>query len=105
MLTSVNARIGKWLSAALDDPNVCDEMKIDIRAWFDAAQSKQRFIVETSPERFLELQVVPLPEWAQLIESVGIPTTIALYDGDGFVVWPEPERRQTVFQLIALSQQ
>ena len=28
--------IGKWLSAALDDPNVCDAMKMDIRAWFDA---------------------------------------------------------------------
>ena len=28
--------IGKWLSAALDDPDVCDAMKMDIRAWFDA---------------------------------------------------------------------
>ena len=26
--------LGKWLSAALDDPNVCDEMKRDIHAWF-----------------------------------------------------------------------
>jgi hypothetical protein len=29
-------RIGSWLSAALDDPNVCAEMKADILAWFDA---------------------------------------------------------------------
>lgn len=28
-------RIGRWLSAALDDPNVCDEMKADINAWFE----------------------------------------------------------------------
>ncbi len=29
-------RIGSWLSAALDDPNVCADMKADILAWFDA---------------------------------------------------------------------
>lgn len=27
--------IGVWLSAALDDPDVCDEMTRDIREWFD----------------------------------------------------------------------
>jgi len=26
--------IAKWLSAALSDPNVCQEMKADIEAWF-----------------------------------------------------------------------
>ena len=31
-----NERIGKWLSAALDDPSVCSEMKADIRTWFEA---------------------------------------------------------------------
>lgn len=29
-------RLGKWMSAAIDDPKVCEEMKSDIRAWFDA---------------------------------------------------------------------
>ncbi len=33
---SANDRIGPWLSAALDDPQVCREMKADITAWFDA---------------------------------------------------------------------
>jgi hypothetical protein len=28
--------IGKWLSAALDDPMVCKEMKTDINNWFNA---------------------------------------------------------------------
>lgn len=28
--------LGHWLSAALDDPKVCDEMKIDIRRWMEA---------------------------------------------------------------------
>lgn len=28
-------RIGKWLSAALDDPGVCEEMKRDIRDWME----------------------------------------------------------------------
>lgn len=29
-----SSRLGAWLSAALDDPAVCEEMKTDIRAWF-----------------------------------------------------------------------
>ena len=28
--------VGGWLSAALDDPNVCDQMKADINRWFSA---------------------------------------------------------------------
>jgi hypothetical protein len=35
-MTKEEDALGKWLSAALDDPNVCDEMKADIRAWFDS---------------------------------------------------------------------
>jgi hypothetical protein len=31
---TVNERLGFWLSAALDDPNVCDEFKQDINDWF-----------------------------------------------------------------------
>jgi hypothetical protein len=30
-----NQRISKWLSAALEDPAVCEEMKADIRAWLE----------------------------------------------------------------------
>jgi hypothetical protein len=30
--------LGKWMSAALDDPSVCAEMKADIQAWFDAGE-------------------------------------------------------------------
>ena len=33
---SASLVVGKWLSAALDDPDVCDEMKADIEAWFNA---------------------------------------------------------------------
>lgn len=31
-----NVRLGRWLSAALDDQSVCEEMKADIREWFSA---------------------------------------------------------------------
>ncbi|MGY4621987.1 hypothetical protein ACVWZ4_007214 [Bradyrhizobium sp. USDA 4472] len=39
-VTSANRRpterkIDKWLSAALEDPNVCEEMKADIRDYFE----------------------------------------------------------------------
>lgn len=30
--------LGKWMSAALDDANVCEEMKADIREWFSAGE-------------------------------------------------------------------
>ncbi len=29
-----NTVLGKWMSAALDDPSVCVEMKADIEEWF-----------------------------------------------------------------------
>lgn len=34
--TAASDRLGMWLSAALDDPGVCAEMKDDINAWFAA---------------------------------------------------------------------
>jgi hypothetical protein len=33
-----NASLGKWMSAALEDPLVCEEMKSDIRAWFESQE-------------------------------------------------------------------
>ncbi len=30
--------LGSWMSAALDDPNVCDAMKVDIQEWFSAGE-------------------------------------------------------------------
>jgi hypothetical protein len=31
-----NVRLGEWMSSALDDPQVCEEMQADIREWFSA---------------------------------------------------------------------
>ena len=36
VMASVN--LGAWMSAALDDPKVCDAMKADIREWFSAGE-------------------------------------------------------------------
>jgi hypothetical protein len=33
--------LGKWMSAALDDPKVCAEMKADIQSWFKAQEPYQ----------------------------------------------------------------
>ena len=33
-------KIGSWLSAALEDPGVCAEMKADIEQWFAALALK-----------------------------------------------------------------
>lgn len=35
-------RLGSWMSAALDDPNVCAEMKADINAWFAALEKTRK---------------------------------------------------------------
>lgn len=39
-LRVANDKLGFWMSAAIDDPQVCDEMKADVRNWF-AAQSEE----------------------------------------------------------------
>jgi hypothetical protein len=36
--------IGKWLSAALDDPIVCDAMKADIHEWFSAGEPVEHIV-------------------------------------------------------------
>lgn len=33
-----SVKLGAWMSAALDDPSVCDAMKADIREWFSAGE-------------------------------------------------------------------
>lgn len=33
-MTDAELQVGRWLSASLDDPKVCAEMKRDVRAWF-----------------------------------------------------------------------
>ena len=37
----VDDRIGKWLSAALEDPTTCAEMRADIDAWFASRAAKE----------------------------------------------------------------
>ena len=43
--------VGAWLSAALDDPNVCEEMKADIGEWFDRGGSEH--ICRAVPEQVM----------------------------------------------------
>ena len=38
-----NVRLGTWMSAALDDPKVCDAMKADIREWFSSGHPPNFF--------------------------------------------------------------
>lgn len=33
-----SVKLGAWMSAALDDPKVCEAMKADIREWFSAGE-------------------------------------------------------------------
>lgn len=35
-LLEASLKLGDWMSAALEDQNVCEQMKSDINAWFEA---------------------------------------------------------------------
>jgi hypothetical protein len=60
-----SARLGKWMSAALDDPNVCEEMKADIRAWFSAGE----------PVQYLWEALEPFAKMGKIIDGpFGVPT-------------------------------
>ncbi len=38
LLDACDNRLGKWMSAALDDPTSCQEFKDDLVAWFKAIE-------------------------------------------------------------------
>jgi len=42
--------IGSWLSAALDDSNVCAEMKRDIVAWFTFKERERKSVIQPLEE-------------------------------------------------------
>ena len=37
-------RLGKWMSAALSDPETCEEMKSDINAWFSTLSTYRKAV-------------------------------------------------------------
>lgn len=49
-VAEVTCRVGRWLSAALDDSQVCEEMKADIRAWMDAGQPNVQPVPQVAVE-------------------------------------------------------
>lgn len=42
----IDVALGKWLSAALDDPSVCEEMKADVRAWFSSGEPLEEVVAQ-----------------------------------------------------------
>lgn len=63
--TRASEALGGWMSAALDDPAVCDAMKTDIQAWFDAGKPpysdtlERREAIETLTKFAERLKVCP----------------------------------------------
>ena len=43
-------RIGAWLSAALEDPSVCQSMKDDINEWFKWVDREKEVPCKTHPD-------------------------------------------------------
>ena len=64
--------VGGWLSAALDDPNVCDAMKADINRWFSAGflyLDEVRKLMQTEREA-LEAEIERLREALRNIRAL-----------------------------------
>jgi len=56
----VELAVGKWLSAALDDPETCAEMKLDIVNWFTYIESRKPCMEEA---RVLAVEAVEGSEY------------------------------------------
>jgi len=81
-------RLGAWLSAALDDPNVCDAMKADIQAWFAALGVRQTPAPQVPPEVLRQVveagnRLLPYLAWTIGPESPGhhptMPSAVAQF--------------------------
>lgn len=64
-MTEVEWDLGGWLSAALDDPNVCQEFKDDIVAWFEEVSGREAVERETA----VRIRYQAFLEAARLIQS------------------------------------
>lgn len=65
--------VGGWLSAALDDPNVCDQMKADINRWFSAGflyLNSVRQLMQADREAVRAEQAAELAKFKALAETL-----------------------------------
>lgn len=62
-----SARLGKWMSAALDDPAVCNDMKADIREWFSAGEPVEGWAAALpAQESAIDKVMADNPGWQQI---------------------------------------
>jgi len=65
--------VGGWLSAALDDPNVCEQMKADINRWFSAGflyLDSVRQLMQADREAVRAEQAAELAKFKALAETL-----------------------------------
>lgn len=65
--------VGGWLSAALDDPNVCDQMKADINRWFSSGflyLDSVRQLMQADREAVRAEQAAELAKFKALAETL-----------------------------------
>ena len=65
-----SVRLGKWMSAALDDPNVCEEMKADIRDWFSAGEPVVGWAAALSSPASQSMEPAPEHRMRRAIDSL-----------------------------------
>jgi hypothetical protein len=82
-----SVKLGSWLSSALDDPNVCEEMKADIREWFSAGEPVVGWAsnISTQSQRITELEDA-LRVWAYKAQDLD----------DALDLIDDPDRRDFV---------
>jgi len=92
-LEAANDKLGDWMSAALDDPKVCQSMKADINAWFTAIEALKRAdVVMVDRNTVLE-------EAAKVHE----PSCSCPHPCDDYWIWPSSCHKKAAAVIRALK--
>ncbi len=66
-----SAKLGGWLSAALDDPAVCEAMKADIREWFSAGEPMETLCQIIDHQREVQAELLSVRQAIIAAEEAG----------------------------------
>lgn len=102
VMASVN--LGRWMSAALDDPKVCEEMKADIREWFSAGEPMETLCQAlTTPTRIEASQpqeAVRKPWYCELPDSVHAEVTKQVREIQAIAIRLDDQKIQVVAEAV-----
>lgn len=88
-----SVKLGGWMSAALDDPAVCEAMKADIREWFSAGEPLETLGAALT---FFRAQVEPVDR-NTVIEECAVAARDALVACE----WSPHDNDEQIYDVLA----